>query len=49
MNDDNDKAIREADERERSNNWLARINFKGIMLILEVIAISIILYSLYRN
>ena len=43
MNDDNDKAIREADERERSNNWLARMNSNRIIFILEVIAISVML------
>ncbi|MDH0053041.1 hypothetical protein ACVWWU_002138 [Pantoea sp. PA1] len=49
MYEDKNKAIREADERERANNWLIRLNFKGIMLMLEVFAIGIILYSLWKN
>ncbi|PWK05861.1 hypothetical protein [Pantoea ananatis] len=49
MYEEKNKAIREADERERASNWLIRLNFKGIMLMLEVFAIGIILYSLWRN
>ncbi len=48
MNDDMDKSIREADERECAHFWFVRWGTKGIILFFETLALGLILYSLWR-
>lgn len=48
MNENTDKAIRDADEREQGQYWFFRWG-RAILLAIEVLSLGLICYSLWRR